>query len=225
MSGEVKTLKRGSDLASHLGMRSGFTLVELLVSVVLTVLVCVLVAEMSTKMLGSVSTASGRLTAAQKLDQLRHLVGDDLTRLPRLADAEKRLEARWDERKWTVNLTLPSRPEVLRREGRAWQRLIYHWDREKALLSRVWLDAEGEASQPEVILTGVISLHPQWLAGSAVDEDGEVDWTSASLPAVLRLNVRLTDVWEEGRAEELRAEANRSRDFELLLPVGGGSSL
>ncbi|TDU69259.1 hypothetical protein EI77_02907 [Prosthecobacter fusiformis] len=204
---------------------AGFSLVEMLVSTVLTVLICVLVAEMSTNMLGSVSSASGRLTAAQKLDQLRHILGDDLARLPRLEDGEKRLQTTSDDQKWTIEINLPARAEVLRREGRAWQQVIYHWDREKALISRVILDAEGELSQPEIILTGVISFTPEWLENSAVEEDGEKDWTRAALPAILRLNVRLTDVWEEGKAEEQTAQANRVRDFELLLPVGGGVSL
>jgi len=200
---------------------AAFTLPELLVSVTLTILVCVLVAEMSTSMLTSVSTASGRMTSTQKLDRIRHLLGDDLARLPRLDDGEKRLLAAGDEEGWRVTLHLPARGDALRREGRAWQVCRYHWIKSKALLMREWLE-DGEVSQSEAVLTGVIALHPEWLTQGPLQEQAEPAWDSTALPGLLRLRVTLTDVWEEGRAEDQTAQPHRAREFRMILPVAGG---
>lgn len=193
-----------------------------MVCAVVTVVICLLVAEMSGSLVGGVSTASGRVNAVQKLELLRTTLGDDLARLPRLEDGTARLSAEGDEDRWQLTLLLPARPDLLRAEGRAWERVRYVWEKERAVLYRQRELAAGGLGEPEVVCPGVMDLKPEWLAGTAASTAGGASgWDKTRLPAFLRLHPHLTEVWEEGRLENLRAEARHVRDFEVLLPVSG----
>jgi type II secretory pathway component PulJ len=219
----MKTTTESLNTGSTCRAAAGFTLVEMLVCAVITVLVCVLVAEMSTSMIGGISSASGRVTAVQKLELIRTTLENDLARIPRLADSVTRLTAIGDEARWELALTFPARSERLRTQGRAWEKVRYTWRKDQAILTRQYDLTDGRYSQPEVVATGVITLDPQWLILTAsTPVKGESNWSRTSLPAFLRLHPHLTEVWEEGPLATLNAEASHVRDFETLIPVAGG---
>lgn len=192
---------------------------------VITVTVCLLVAEMSTSLVGGVSTASGRVNAVQKLELLRTTLGNDLARLPRTGDGSTRLSAEGDEKNWKLTLVLPARPDLLRTDGRAWERVRYTWEKARAALFRERELADGRYSTPEVITGGVLELNPEWIEGNATDAPkGSPEWSRPGLPSFLRLSPHLTEVWEEGSLTDLRSEARQVRDFEALIAVTGGTA-
>jgi hypothetical protein len=202
--------------------RAGFSLAESLICALITVVICLLVAEMSGNLVGGVSTASGRVNAIQKLELLRTTLGNDLARLPHLEDSVIRLSAEGDDDRWQLTLLLPARPDLLRAEGRPWERVRYTWEKQKAAFYRQRDLTDNRLSEPELICPGVLTLGPEWLSNTVADPaEGPRDWDRAQLPTFLRLRPHLTEVWEEGRLENLRPEASHGRDFEVLLPVSG----
>ena len=199
----------------------GFTLVEMMVSVVLTTLICVLVADIASRSVETVGTASGKMTATEKLARVHQLMSGDFAALPVLED-QALLSAAVTASGWKMTLRLP----VKRRDAAApvtqsaWRVVSYEWDRDQAALSRQeYLD--GTTPAPAVpVVTGVMAWEPQFLQSSDVSLKGQAGWTTSALPVLLGLQVRLTGVWEEGNRDNVQAAHEQGRLYSLNLPVG-----
>lgn len=199
----------------------GFTLVEMMVSVVLTTLICVLVADIASRSVATVGTASGKMTATEKLARLHQLMAGDFASLPVLED-QVLLSATGTASGWKMTLRLPAK----RREAAApvtqsaWRVVSYEWDRGQAALSRQE-HLDGSTPAPAIpVVTGVVAWEPQFLQSSDVSLKGQPGWTTAALPVLLNLQVRLTGVWEEGNRDNVQAAHEQGRLYSLNLPVG-----
>lgn len=195
--------------------RAGMTLLEILVSAVLTLTVCVLVAELSMGMLRGVKTASGRMVFTQKLERLRQGIEDDLSKLVLMDGAMQVLDSDLGDRLWTMNLTLP-----VSNTSNPWQTVRYRWEPGSGSL---WREVDGViTNDPIPLLTGIVSWHAEWLRDLTTEATGSPSWhDSGSLPAALRIKARLTGVWEAGEVID-PTNKHGTREFVLLLPVGGG---
>lgn len=199
----------------------GFTLVEMMVSVVLTTIICVLVADIASRSVETVGTASGKMTATEKLARLQQLMAADFAALPVLDD-QAVLSASPTGTGWKMTLRLP----VKRREATApvtqsaWRLVSYEWDRVQAVLARQeYLD--GAAPAPAVpVVTGVMAWEPEFRDSGDISRQGQPGWTALTLPVLLSLQARLTGVWEEGNRDEVQAAHEQGRLYSLNLPVG-----
>lgn len=216
------TNQEGPD-AMKVGSRAklGFTLVEMMVSVVLTTIICVLVADIASRSVETVGTASGKMTATEKLARLHQLMAGDFAALPVLDDLAV-LSASSTANGWKMSLRLP----VKRREAgspvtqSAWRVVSYEWDRGQAVLSRQEY-LEGSTPIPGVpVVTGVMAWEPEFRASSDVSLKGQPGWTAVNLPTLLSLQARLTGVWEEGNRDEVQAAHEQGGLYSLNLPVG-----
>ena len=199
----------------------GFTLVEMLVSVVLTTLICLMVADIASRSVETVGTASGKMTATEKLARLHQLLANDFAALPLLEDRPS-LSARSDGAGWMLTLQLP----VKRRDAQApvgqsaWRRVVYRWDSaQNALTRQDYLEGTSPVD-PIPVITGVMTWEPEFLDASDFTRTGTAEWSAQSLPVLLRLQTRFSGVWEEGTREELHSATGQGRVYSLSLPVG-----
>lgn len=201
--------------------RRGFTILEVLIAVMVLLVLCTLATQMATGMMGTVSQASGRVTASQKLERLRRMLSEDLSRLPRLTEQTMLLKAAGDESMWRAEMTLPVRSNAQRLAVNPWEQITYRWDQKSASLWREVQDGVTAGQAAEPVLTGLVDLRAEWLAVSPVQAQGVRVWEGfGTMPLALRIRAKFTDMWEEGETAELDGRAGRLREFTLLVPVG-----
>jgi len=201
---------------------SGFTLVELLVAVTLTTLLCLLVADVTARSVATVSTACGKMTATEKLDRLHQQLGSDLAAVPWTTDRVL-LQASEAGEKWRLTLQLPAR-NLGWDEGASassWRTVTYEWEGATGNINR-HDSAFGAVVEPGPFLTGVQELEIRWLTGAGGMDEGVGVWQEPGLPSAARIRMKVSGVWEERVNNEIQAAHEKGRDFSLLLPVGEG---
>lgn len=200
---------------------NGFTLVETLVATTLTVLVCALVAQIATNSLNAVHHAGSRVTATEKLDQLRKRLAADLELVP-VATGIATLTASADGGTWSLTLRLPmARPLA----ETPWRTIRYQWSASTGEITRSE-QTEGAAEEREgnVIATGVSEWEVRWLAAASNEAaGGPLDWSSTtSIPAAAAVRARFSGAWEEGeRGQSSAAPEPKAREFRWSMGVGG----
>jgi type II secretory pathway component PulJ len=197
---------------------AGFTLVETLVTTALTVLVCALVAQIATSSLNTVHIAGSRVTATEKLDQLRKRLDSDLQRVP-VASGLATLTASAASGAWTLTLRVPLTTPA----GQSpWQIISYRWSQDTASMTRSEQSGNTAAAPEENIIgTGITEWEMKWLASAADDAGNAVaGWSSAtSTPAAAMIRASFTGAWEEGAPTN--AAGAKAREFLWSVEVGG----
>lgn len=199
----------------------GLTLVETMVAVALTLLVCGFVAQMASTSLGTVHRAGTRVTATEKLDALRKRLAADLERVP-LPSGTATLLSTQDSREWGLTLRVPvTQPNA----ASPWATIRYHWRRSLGdILRSERLDNATDAPQDDVIATGIKQLDVRWLANADSDPQAAANaWSSTTArPAAAMFEAHFTGAREEGKpGQAMPSDGAGTREFRWSIAVGG----
>ena len=202
--------------------RSGFTLLQTLVSAVVGAILVVSIAQMTGTGLRTMREAGGRMVSAGKMHDLRGRLAADLDLVPRpgLASGpdQATLVLESDTGSSSLSLLIPDSTHS------GWKRVNYRWDEKSGIVSRIEvpLSPVGQVQERQTLATGVQRWTLKCLA-SGGDTDGPAQWAGDNaLPAALLCRVRLTSIREEGNPAFSRAATRDGRDYEWLLPLAGG---
>jgi type II secretory pathway pseudopilin PulG len=194
-----------------------FTLVEMLLSVALTIMVLAIVLQMTNSSMKAVGDATGAMSANEKYEQLRSRLNTDLSRVPWPTTGNATLEASLQQSRWSLRLLLPvTRPTT----AVAWTEVNYEWNAKTQVLTRSEQSPGATAEvKPHEIARGILELSTNWLS-TVADGAGTSSWSNpTALPAAVKVEVKL--VGEHDRSEVTAAQEQKARSFQWSMNVGG----